>query len=219
MAQGKNLIGAFHQPSAVLSDIAALRTLPEGNWPPACMKCSNAAPSAPKHCCAIWKRTLSRILNCRPDAMQHIVMSAARIKADVVAADEKENGLRMILNFGHTIGHAFEAATDYRRFKHGEAVAWGMIAALAYGSELGLLAPADSESLIRLIRSVGRLPSLNGISIEKSRGIPWSATKNSVREISAWFFCGKPGEAEIRTGIDAASLQGFLEKFLAAKGI
>ena len=67
-------------------------------------------------------------------------MEAARIKADVVDADEKESGLRMTLNYGHTIGHAFEAATDYKKFKHGEAVAWGMIAAAVYGRELGLMA-------------------------------------------------------------------------------
>jgi 3-dehydroquinate synthase len=163
------------------------------------------------------ERRLPRILDCQADAMQHIVVSAARIKADVVAADETENGLRMILNFGHTIGHAFEAATDYRRFKHGEAVAWGMIAVVTYARELGLLAPDGSESLLRLIHSVGRLPSLSGIGFEKTWGALLRDKKFRAGDIRM-VFLRQPGEAEIRTNIDAASLRAFLGKFLAAKG-
>jgi len=163
-------------------------------------------------------KRLPRILNCRPEAMQHIVMSAARVKADVVAADEREEGLRMILNYGHTIGHAFEAATDYRRFKHGEAVAWGMIAAAAYGRELDILESGDAESMIRLIRNVGTLPSLHGIS----PGKVWSALVRDKKFRAGdirMVFLRQPGEAEIRTGLDAASLREFLRRFLAAEGM
>ena len=206
--QGKNLIGAFHQPSAVLSDTAALRTLPSRELASGLYEVLKCGAIRSKALLRYLEQRLSRIQDCRPDAMQHIVLSAARIKADVVASDEKENGLRMILNFGHTIGHAFEAATDYRRFKHGEAVAWGMIAVLAYGRELGLLEPADSESLIRLIRSAGRLPSLNGIRLEKA----WDSLARDKKFRAGnirMVFLRKPGDAEIRAGIDAESLRDF----------
>jgi 3-dehydroquinate synthase len=217
-AEGKNLIGAFHQPSAVLSDTGVLRTLPGRELASGIYEVLKCGAICSRTLLGYLERRLPQVLNCRPDAMQHIVMAAAHIKAEVVAADEKENGLRMILNFGHTIGHAFEAATDYRRFKHGEAVAWGMIAALAYGSESDLLAPADCERLIRLIRSVGCLPSLNGISMRNVWGALIRDKKFRAGDIRM-VFLRHPGEAEIRTGIDAVSLQEFLKNFLAAKRI
>ena len=217
VAQGKNLIGAFHQPSAVLSDIAVLKTLPGRELASGLYEVLKCGAICSKPLLRYLEKRLSRILNCQSEAMQHIVVSAARIKADVVAADERETGLRMILNYGHTIGHAFEAATDYRKFKHGEAVAWGMVAALTYGRDLGLLAPGESEWIIRLIRGVGRLPSLHGISAEKAWGALTRDKKFRAGDIRM-VFLRKPGEAEIRTGIDAASLRGFLKRFLAANG-
>ena len=142
-------------------------------------------------------------------------MEAARIKADVVAADEKEGGLRMILNYGHTIGHAFEAATDYKKFKHGEAIAWGMIAALEYGRELGLLQIEDSARLIQLIHRVGRLPSLKGIAI----GDLWKALIRDKKFRSGdirMIFLRRLGDAKILDGIDPSSLRSFLRRFLTA---
>jgi 3-dehydroquinate synthase len=212
--QGKNLIGAFHQPSAVLSDITVLKTLPGRELASGLYEVVKCGAIRSKPLLRYLETRLPQVLNCQPGAMQQIVMSAARIKADVVAADERENGLRMILNYGHTIGHAFEAATDYRRFKHGEAVAWGMIAAIAYGRELSLLAAGESDRLIRLIHNVGRLPSLNGISPAKAWGALVRDKKFRAGDIRM-IFLRKPGEAEIRTGIDAESLRGFLKRFLA----
>jgi 3-dehydroquinate synthase len=218
MTQGKNLIGAFQQPSAVLSDIKALRTLPGRELASGLYEVVKCGAIRSKALLRYLEKELPRILNCQPGAMQHVVMSAARIKADVVAADERESGLRMILNYGHTIGHALESATDYRRFKHGEAVAWGMIAAVAYGRELGLLGPGEAEWMIRLIRKVGRIPSLHGISAGKA----WSALVRDKKFRAGdirMVFLRQLGEAEIRTGIDAASLRGFLQRFLAAKAV
>jgi 3-dehydroquinate synthase len=149
--------------------------------------------------------------------MEHIVVAAARIKAGIVASDEKESGLRTILNFGHTVGHALEAATGYRRFKHGEAVAWGMIAALQHGGELGLLGPEASARLIRLIHRTGRLPSLKGIAPERL----WNALVRDKKFRSGdirMVFLRRLGDAEIRTGLDPASLRRFLGKFLAGGG-
>ena len=214
--EGKNLVGAFHQPAAVLSDTAVLRTLPERELASGLYEVLKCGAIRSKELLQYLERRLPCILGCDADSMRHIVVLAARIKAEVVAADEKESGLRMILNFGHTIGHALEAATDYRKFKHGEAVAWGMIAAIAYGRELGLMAQGESEWLIRLIHSVGNLPSLGGISFEKA----WSALVRDKKFRAGdirMIFLRRPGNAEIRSRVDAASLRTFLKRFLAAK--
>jgi 3-dehydroquinate synthase len=215
--EGKNLIGAFHQPSAVLSDTGVLKTLPPRELASGIYEVVKCGCIRSKSLLGYLEERLPQILECRPGAMQHIVVSAAKIKADVVAADEKESGLRMILNFGHTIGHAFEAATDYRRFKHGEAVAWGMIAAVAYGRELGLMKPVDSERLIGIIRRVGCLPSLDRIPLRKM----WSALVRDKKFLAGdirMVFLRRPGEAEIRAGVNASSLREFLKLFLSLKG-
>ncbi len=215
VSEGKNLIGAFHQPEAVLSDIGALRTLPRreltaGLWE--VVKCG-AILSEPL--IGYLERNLPRILKCRARETEHIVVEAVRIKAAVVARDERESGLRMILNFGHTIGHALETATGYRRFKHGEAVAWGMLAALGFGGELGLLQEEAAARLERLIRKVGALPPLGGVSA----GSLWNALVRDKKFGSGTIrmvFLRRLGAAEIHDGLDPSALRRFLERFLGA---
>jgi 3-dehydroquinate synthase len=117
------------------------------------------------------------------------------------------------LNYGHTVGHALETETDYRRFKHGEAVGWGMIAALEYGRELGLLQAEEIARLIRLISRVGCLPSLKGIAVDKLWDSLARDKKFRAGDIRM-VFLRRLGEAEIRDGIEPASLRQFLGKFL-----
>jgi 3-dehydroquinate synthase len=217
VSQGKNLIGAFHQPAAVLSDTGVLKTLPGRELSAGLYEIIKCAAIRSRALLLYLERRLSRILDCRTAEMQHAVIAAARIKADVVASDEREGGLRMILNYGHTIGHAFEAATDYRRFKHGEAVAWGMIAALAYGRELDLLRPEEAARLVHLIRRVGSLPSIKGITVGKLWGSFLRDKKFRAGDIRM-ILLRRLGEAEIRTGMDPSQLRKFLKKFLASGG-
>ncbi|MBN1569361.1 MAG: 3-dehydroquinate synthase [Acidobacteria bacterium] len=217
VAEGKNLIGAFHQPAAVLSDTGVLKTLPKRELASGLYEVIKCGAIRSERLLRYLEKKLPEILSCRAAELQHIILAAARIKADVVASDEREGGLRMILNFGHTAGHAFEAATGYRKFKHGEGVAWGMIAALAYGRELGLMNTRDSARLVRLIRSVGRLPSINAISVDTL----WESFIRDKKFQSGdirMIFLRRPGEAEIHTGVDASSLRRFLKKFLASGG-
>jgi len=214
VSQGKNLIGAFHQPSMVLSDSQVLKTLPKRELAAGIYEVIKCGAIRSEPLLGYLEQSLPKVLNCHVEAMEHIVVAAARIKANVVAADEREGGLRMILNYGHTIGHAFEAATDYKRFKHGEAVAWGMIAALEYGRELGRLRPEDSDRLIRLIRRIGRLTSLNGIT---GRDL-WKALIRDKKFRSGdirMIFLRRLGSAEILEGIDPSLLRSFLRRFLA----
>jgi 3-dehydroquinate synthase len=215
--QGKNLIGAFYQPSAVLTDIGVLKTLPQRELASGLYEAVKGAAIYSKPLLHFIERRLPAILNCRPREMEQIVVGTAKIKAAVVASDEKEAGLRMILNYGHTIGHALESATGYRQFKHGEAVAWGMIAAVEYGRELGRLLPEEAARLVHLVRRVGRLPSLRGISF----GGLWNGlvrdkkfSSGSIRMI----MLKQLGEAEVCDGIEPESFRQFLKGFLARNG-
>lgn len=218
LPQGKNLIGSFHQPGAILSDTAVLRTLPKRELGAGLYEVVKVGAIRSERLLGYLERHLSELLDCRPAALQHIVQEASRIKAEVVSGDEREEGLRMILNYGHTVGHALEAATRYKRFKHGEAVAWGMIAALGFGRELGMLRPEKAERLGRLIHAVEQLPSLKGIS---SDGL-WNALERDKKFRSGriqMVLLPQLGETEIRSDIDPRHLRSFLRRFLACGGL
>ena len=120
--QGKNLVGAFHHPMAVLSDTDVLETLPGRELASGVYEIVKHAAIRSEPLLRYLEAHMGGILGCRTADMTHVVTESVRIKAGVVARDEREEHLRMILNFGHTVGHAFETATGYRRFKHGEAV-------------------------------------------------------------------------------------------------
>lgn len=211
--QGKNLIGAFHQPSAVLTDTAVLKTLPKRELASGLYEVIKSAAIHSEPLLRFIERKLPDILKCRPAEMERIVVDTAKIKADIVTSDERETGLRMVLNYGHTIGHALESATGYSKFKHGEAVAWGMIAAVGYGRELGLLKPEEASRLIRLIHRVGSLPSLSGISLP----VLWNALMLDKKFRSGnirMILLKRLGSPEVRNRISPESLSRFLKDFL-----
>ena len=215
--QGKNLIGAFHQPSAVLADTEVLKTLPPRELASGLYEVVKYGAIASKSLIGYIEKRLPEILKCGARELEHIIIASAQIKADVVALDERETGPRAILNYGHTVGHAFEAATHYRKFKHGEGVAWGMIAALRYGREVGLLKEAESERLISLIHRVGKLPPVKGIPFDDI----WNALmldKKFQRGNIRMILLNKPGKAAIYNGIEKDSLRGFLKRFLPENG-
>lgn len=215
--QGKNLIGAFHQPVAVLSDTDVLKTLPERELASGLYEIVKHAAIRSESLMRYLESRLAEILRCQTGEMTHVIVESVRIKAGVVANDEKEAGLRMILNYGHTVGHAFEAATDYRRFKHGEAVAWGMIAAVGFGLQLGFLRADEAKRLMNLIHRVRPLPSLKGIRFDPL----WNALVRDKKFRSGdirMVLLKRIGDAEIRSGIDPSGLRHFLRKFLASGG-
>jgi 3-dehydroquinate synthase len=215
--QGKNLVGAFHQPTAVLTDIGVLKTLSRRELASGLYEVIKGAAIYSEPLVRFVEQKLPAILRCCPQEMERVVVDTAAIKAAVVASDEMETGLRMILNYGHTVGHALESATGYRQFKHGEAVAWGMIAAVEYGRELGLMQPDGAARLVRLIHRVGRLPSLKGISL----GNLWEALARDKKFSSGgirMIMLKRLGKAEVRKDIESGSLRLFLKGFLARSG-
>ena len=164
-ALGKNLIGAFHQPHAVVVDPALLATLPRREFRAGLYEVIKyGVTSSP----SLFERIVSSrgaIFDREPEVLTAIIAESCRIKADVVAADERESGLRRILNFGHTVGHALEAVTDYRRYRHGEAVAYGMLAAAELAVARGVMPASDRKALADLVASLGPLPPIGDVSM------------------------------------------------------
>ena len=148
---GKNLIGAFHQPRAVLADIGVLRTLPRREFRAGLAEVIKYGVIADADFFAWIESHLHLLLAGETEALVHAVRRSCEIKAQVVAEDEREQGRRAILNFGHTFGHAIEAVTCYRRYLHGEAVAIGMAMAMNLSARLGRIDSAATQRLRQLL--------------------------------------------------------------------
>jgi len=174
--RAKNLIGAFYQPRLVLADTAALLTLPE-------RELRSGLAEVIKHGIVLdaayfdeVERDSAALVHREPATLERIVAGSCRLKASVVERDEQESELRHVLNYGHTIGHAIEAVTGYRRFAHGEAVSLGIAAEASIAERLGLAKPGVRARQVRLleavglpVRGVGEAPSLvvEALSLDK----------------------------------------------------
>jgi 3-dehydroquinate synthase len=157
LAAGKNLIGSFHHPLAVLADSDVLATLPAAELRAGLQESIKAGVIYDAKLFAYLERNADAVLAGDAKALTHVVAASVRVKADVVAKDERESRLRMILNYGHTLGHAIEAATSYKQLLHGEAVGWGSIAATRLGWMRGMIAEREAERIIALILCYGPL--------------------------------------------------------------
>jgi 3-dehydroquinate synthase len=158
LPEGKNLVGAFYPPRLVLADPELLATLPEREFRGGLAEVIKYGVIADTKLFAFLEKQFDAILRRDARALEHVIWRSIAIKARVVSKDEKESGLREILNFGHTFGHALESVTRYRRFQHGEAVAWGMMCAALLGHEVAGT-PADVVSrIVALVRLMGPLP-------------------------------------------------------------
>jgi len=159
LPEGKNLVGAFYPPCLVLTDPELLRTLPDREFRGGLAEVIKHAIIADASMFAMLEKNLENILRRDRAALSQLIPRNIQIKARVVSRDERESSLREILNFGHTFAHALESVTHYRRYQHGEAVAWGMIAASFLGHELGLTRADDVSRIVALIRGLGPLPA------------------------------------------------------------
>jgi 3-dehydroquinate synthase len=158
LAAGKNLIGSFHHPLAVFSDIDTLATLSSTELRAGLQEAVKAGIIYDAKLFRYLEQNTTTVLAADPASLARVVTASVKVKADVVSKDEKESGLRMILNFGHTIGHAIEAATHYRKLLHGEAVAWGSIAALHVSLNRGRISHEDFARMANLILRYGPVP-------------------------------------------------------------
>jgi len=163
-AAGKNLIGAYHQPAAVVIDPDLLATLPRREFRAGLYEVVKYGVIASRPLFDRIRAQLTQVFARDASILLPLIADCCRIKATVVEQDERESGPRRALNFGHTIGHALEAATKYRRFRHGEAVAYGMLAAMNLAISRKALAEADRDALATLIAQMGPLPSVSDLS-------------------------------------------------------
>jgi 3-dehydroquinate synthase len=164
-ALGKNLIGAFHQPAVVVVDPQLLKTLPRREFRSGLYEVIKYGMIASR---PLFDRLAGHVKDLfahDPAVLVPAIEESCRIKADVVSKDERESGLRRILNYGHTVGHALEAVTKYRRFRHGEAIAIGMLAAADLAAARGALAERGRQALAELIAALGPLPAVADLSI------------------------------------------------------
>ncbi len=158
LPEGKNLVGSFYPPRLVLADPELLRSLSDREFHGGLAEVIKHAIIADAEMFAILEKDLDKVLRRDRHTLGSLIPRNVEIKARVVSRDERESGLREILNFGHTFAHALESVTKYRRYQHGEAVAWGMMAAAFLGHELGLTRANDVSRIVALIRRLGPLP-------------------------------------------------------------
>ncbi|HVZ17620.1 MAG TPA: 3-dehydroquinate synthase [Terriglobales bacterium] len=160
LPEGKNLIGTFHHPRAVLIDPSVLATLSDREFRAGLYEVLKYGLIRRKDMFDYMEQNRDRILQRDPEALQWLITASVQVKAEVVAADEKEGDLRRILNFGHTIGHALEAETRYKQFLHGEAVAWGMVAASMLAVAVQKTTPETAQKIIGSILAYASLPKV-----------------------------------------------------------
>ena len=155
---GKNLIGTFHQPRAVLVDPLVLETLDEREFRSGLFESLKSAVIRDAKLFDFMAAQPEKIRQRNSKALQRLVIDSVRVKASIVSAGERESDLRRILNFGHTISHALEAATGYTQLLHGEAVGWGMMAAASIGHDVKSCTPETSQRIHSAVASYGPLP-------------------------------------------------------------
>jgi 3-dehydroquinate synthase len=195
LPEGKNLVGSFYQPSLVIVDPKLLRTLSHRDYRSGLYEVVKYGIIADAKLFEFLEGHMDALLRRDSAALDWIIPRCIAIKARVVNQDERESGLRKILNFGHTLGHALEAATGYTQFRHGEAIAWGMMAAAMLGVAAGCTREFDAARIFRLIARVGLLPPLVGIKAAQLQAIVASDKKNRGGRVR-WVLARGIGKAE-----------------------
>jgi 3-dehydroquinate synthase len=160
LKSGKNLLGTFYQPLAVLADPDVLATLPEREYRSGLFEAMKYGVIRNPAIFELMEANRDALLQRDGALLETLITECIRVKAEVVSADERESGERRILNFGHTIGHALEAETDYKQFLHGEAVGWGMIAATMIGAEIQITDSFTAQRIVGLVRAYAPLPGV-----------------------------------------------------------
>jgi 3-dehydroquinate synthase len=215
LVAGKNLVGSFHQPLAVLIDPEVLRTLPEREYRAGLYEVLKCGVIRSKALFEEMAHQAADILSQKPELVESIICESVRIKCEVVTADEKEGDLRRILNFGHTIGHALESETKYTHLLHGEAVAFGMNAATQLAHLTGYLPKQDCQSILDCIGQFGPIPSLAGIRADALVARLGSDKKTMHGKVH-FVLPTSIGEVKIVNGIDTKLILEATQAALAA---
>src|SRR5580692_4750769 len=209
LPEGKNLVGTFYPARLVLVDSAMLKPLPERQYRGGLAEVIKYAIIADAKLFAYLEKNLDALLRRDPAALAYIIPRSLEIKAQVVSRDERESGLREILNFGHTFGHALETLTNYKIYQHGEAIAWGMMAAALLGHEIHLT-PADEVSrIVSIIRRLSPLPPWPKIPPQKIIAAMQSDKKTRAGQLR-FVLAPKIGKAETHENVPLDTLERVL---------
>lgn len=206
---GKNLIGAFHHPRIVFIDVETLSTLPANELRAGLFESIKAGLIRDRALFTLMERERQAILGRNAGLLDRVITASVRMKADVVGKDERESGLRMILNFGHTVGHAIEAVAGFGTLLHGEAVGWGMLAALEISRIRGLQGKEYARA-VSVIHAYG-LPKLPDLSSKKLIAATAKDKKNSsgtrrfvlLKTLGAAYVADNVTDAELQAGLSA----------------
>ena len=209
-ASGKNLIGAFHQPRAVIADSDTLATLPEREYRAGLAEVVKHAVIADPHFLHWLEARVRYLLEREPGVLADTVIACCRIKADIVSEDERESGRRAILNFGHTFGHAIETATETGDWLHGEAVAAGMVQALELSRRLGGIDEAYRDRITGLLDALG-LP----VEAPRMPAERWLELMGRDKKVAGgrmrFVIVDGPGSARLTADVDSAMLEAVLK--------
>jgi 3-dehydroquinate synthase len=198
---GKNMIGAFYQPARVVCDLDTLKTLPARELSAGLAEVIKYGPIADMAFFDWIEEKIEALVAREPAALAHAVQRSCEIKADVVGQDERESGLRAILNFGHTFGHAIEAGLGYGEWLHGEAVGCGMVMALRLSQRLGLVDGAFVQRVTALIARAG-LPTVGpALGAERYLELMRVDKKSEAGQIR-FVVIERPGQAAVRGAPD-----------------
>jgi 3-dehydroquinate synthase len=212
---GKNLVGAFHQPRAVLTDLATLQTLPARELRAGLAEVIKYGLIDDAEFLAWLEQNLEALLALDPGALAHAVRRSCEIKARIVAVDEREQGPRALLNFGHTFGHAIETASGYGEWLHGEAVAIGMLLAADMSRHLGWLDARDLERVRELLRRAGlplRAPAFGARRAHDLMGMDKKVLQGRLRLV----LLRRLGGAVVTSDYPADALQAVLTRHFEA---
>jgi len=200
-ARGKNMVGAFHQPCAVIADVAVLDTLPDRELRAGLAEVIKHAVALDVPFMAWLEKNVERLLARDRDSLAYAVRRCCELKAGIVAADEREAGMRALLNFGHTFGHAIEAGTGYGTWLHGEAIAAGMVMGAELSMRLGLIGKHEVERLRKLIARAGLSVKGPPLAPEKLMEL-MAVDKKSAHGKVRFVLLEEIGKAALRGGLD-----------------
>lgn len=206
---GKNLIGTFHQPKAVLVDPVVLETLDDREFRAGLYESLKCGVIRDRRLFEFMTQQRAKILKREPKALERVILDSVQVKADVVAADERESGLRRILNFGHTIGHALEAATGYTQLLHGEAVAWGMLAATTIARDTGFCEPRAAKQIMTGIGAYGIPPHVSVSTDDVVAHL--KSDKKSVAGKAHWVLPERVGKVTISSEVPETFVRNAVE--------
>ncbi|MBR6013689.1 MAG: 3-dehydroquinate synthase [Selenomonadaceae bacterium] len=212
-ALGKNLIGAFYQPKAVFIDLETLKTLPEREIKSGLGEVVKYGIISDEKFFSYLENNVEKILNRDAEIFSEIIKRSCEIKADVVSRDEKESNLRRILNFGHTIAHVIEEETNYKKFRHGEAVAVGMLGAAYISEELGKISSAEVKRLKNLLERLNLETSCGNLDVDKMYKAAFRDKKTLGGKIN-WVLMKNFGGVEISSDVPENVVKNSLKKIL-----